>query len=136
MNEANGRQTYYASIGSYAAPEGPGIYACTYNENNGQLTVIDEISGLQDPTFLTVDDANQKLYAISSYFDEQGAKHGEARSFRPTLTVQPVVPKLRYSIHVGLVPLQPKPREPEDYRRRSLQLGYYATRRSRRDQRR
>lgn len=82
MNQASGKQTYYAYIGSYAEPEGPGLYACTYNENDGQLSVIEQISGLKDPTFLTVDDTNQKLYAISTYFDEQGAKQGEARSFQ------------------------------------------------------
>ena len=51
MNQASGKQTYYAYIGSYAEPEGPGLYACTYNENDGQLSVIEQISGLKDPTF-------------------------------------------------------------------------------------
>lgn len=76
------RKQQLAFIGSYAEPSGPGVYACTYDTDTGQFTVIDEVSGLKDPTFLTIDSAANILYTIGTVTDESGNRSAEAYSYR------------------------------------------------------
>ncbi|GFR37020.1 hypothetical protein PRECH8_03160 [Insulibacter thermoxylanivorax] len=83
MSAADTKQLF-AYIGSYADPSGPGIYACIYDTETGQLKIQSEVSGLQDPTFLAVDRENRKLYSIGSVMDEQGKKTAEAYAFQIT----------------------------------------------------
>lgn len=68
-------------VGSYAEAEAPGVYAYSFNESSGQLTKLDEVSGLKNPTFLNVDASNQKLYAIGECIAENGSKTAEVVSF-------------------------------------------------------
>jgi 6-phosphogluconolactonase len=70
-----------AFIGSYAAPDTPGVYACTYEIDTGRFTIVDRASGLTDPTFLAVDRDRRMLYTIGSVV-EDGRKVGEAYSYR------------------------------------------------------
>jgi len=81
MNSAN-PSIQYAYIGSYSEPDAPGIYACTYDAETGGLKVIDEISGVKDPTFLAVDDVRGILYAIGTVVQADGRKQAEAYSYR------------------------------------------------------
>jgi 6-phosphogluconolactonase len=80
MTIANPNQML-AFIGSYASPDTPGVYSCTYDAATGQFAIIDQVSGLADPTFLTVDRNRRMLYAIGSVLEE-GRKVGEAYSYR------------------------------------------------------
>lgn len=59
------KQTIYAYIGSYAEANDAGLYACSYDSELGELKLIEEISGLHNPTFLEVEPVNKRLYAIS-----------------------------------------------------------------------
>ncbi|MBD2845003.1 lactonase family protein [Paenibacillus sp. IB182496] len=65
-------------LGSYADAEGPGVYACAFDETTGALTLIDEVSGLQNPTFLDIDAKRRILYALTEQPDEQGGRAGAA----------------------------------------------------------
>ncbi|NOV04584.1 lactonase family protein [Paenibacillus planticolens] len=70
-----------AFIGSYADSGNPGVYTCQYGESNGSLEVIHEISGLQNPTFLSVDQENWRLFALSEGIGADGQRCGAAVSY-------------------------------------------------------
>ena len=68
-------------IGSYADSINPGVYTCQYDEENGSLEVTHQVNGLQNPTFLTVDTCNWKLYTLTEGFDVNQQRCGAATSF-------------------------------------------------------
>jgi 6-phosphogluconolactonase len=70
-----------AFIGSYAEPEGPGLYACRFDESDGSFTVLDQVTGLKNPTFLDLDAEGRKLYVLSEGEDAEGRKHGMASAY-------------------------------------------------------
>lgn len=74
--------TTYAFIGSYADADGPGLYACSYDERTGELTLLDQASGLPNPTFLVPDEERRTIYAITEGKDAEGRKCGAAAAFR------------------------------------------------------
>lgn len=74
-------QKTLAFIGSYADSSNSGVYTCQYGESNGSLEIIHEVDGLQNPTFLSVDKENCKLYAISEGTDASGQRCGAASSY-------------------------------------------------------
>lgn len=71
----------YCYIGSYADAAGPGIYTGAFEPDNGKLTVTGEVSGLQNPTFLTVDDRALRLYAMMESKNEAGERIGAAAAY-------------------------------------------------------
>jgi len=71
----------FVFVGSYAESEDSGVYVYTLDEATGQLTRVDEVAGLKNPTFLNVDLDQHKLYAISETLSEEGAKIGEIVAF-------------------------------------------------------
>jgi 6-phosphogluconolactonase len=71
-----------AFIGSYAEETEPSVYACSYDVVLGKLELIDELSGLANPTFLAVSEARRTLYALSEGKDESGKKFGLASAIR------------------------------------------------------
>ncbi|GGD46739.1 lactonase family protein [Paenibacillus nasutitermitis] len=74
-------QTLYIFAGSYAESENSGLYVYRFDETTGKLSLAHEYTGLKNPTFLNVDPANRRLYAISEAADPQGNKTGEAAAF-------------------------------------------------------
>lgn len=73
----------YLFVGSYAKPEGPGVYLYRWNEEELALEPpLAEADGLRNPTFLNVDPEGGKLYAISEGVNEAGGKSGTAVSYR------------------------------------------------------
>jgi 6-phosphogluconolactonase len=68
-------------IGSYAETAEPGVYVCELDETTGELTLLGQASGLKNPTFLNVDAASGRLYAIAEGVDETGRRRGEAIAF-------------------------------------------------------
>lgn len=77
----NSKASLYLYIGSYAEAEGSGVYVYEFNPANGELTRVQEIGGLKNPTFLNVDPAGRKLYSIAETVNGEGRKIGEAVSF-------------------------------------------------------
>lgn len=69
-------------IGSYAEADTPGLYTCRFNHTAGALTIIQEESGLQNPTFLAIDPQHHRLYTIMEDVDDKGHKYGLAAAYR------------------------------------------------------
>ncbi|USB35094.1 lactonase family protein [Paenibacillus sp. YPG26] len=68
-------------IGSYAEAEGPGVYVYELQTDTGELRQLDQVSGLKNPTFLNVDEQNQRLYALTEAA-VNGGKGGAAASYQ------------------------------------------------------
>lgn len=68
-------------VGSYAEAEGPGLYVYEYEVRHGRLNMLQEISGLQNPTFLDLDPENNKVYVLMESRDENGNRVGAAACF-------------------------------------------------------
>ncbi|MCM3745832.1 lactonase family protein [Paenibacillus pasadenensis] len=74
--------TTYVFAGSYAEPDGPGLYLYRWKEEALELELLAQADGLKNPTFLNVDAAGGKVYAISEGKNESGGKNGVAVSYR------------------------------------------------------
>ncbi|RUT46974.1 lactonase family protein [Paenibacillus anaericanus] len=74
-------------VGSYAEEADPGIYVYELNQSSGELTLLDQVSGMKNPTFVNVDGPNRKLYSIAETKNMEGERIGEVISFEidPTL---------------------------------------------------
>ncbi|MDI4643932.1 lactonase family protein [Cohnella hashimotonis] len=72
----------FAFIGSYADADGPGLYACAYDGRTGELTLLDQAEGLQNPTFLAVNEQSQTIYSLTEVKDAEGTRRGAAATFR------------------------------------------------------
>ncbi|REE67575.1 6-phosphogluconolactonase [Paenibacillus taihuensis] len=72
----------FAFIGSYANANEPGIYACAYDTQTGDLTLIGQADGLQNPTFLVPNGTNRTLYTIMEGKNAEGGKCGAAAAYR------------------------------------------------------
>ncbi|MBB3067283.1 6-phosphogluconolactonase [Paenibacillus baekrokdamisoli] len=70
-----------AFIGSYADSKDPGLYVCHYDVNNGGLDKLDQAAGLQNPTFLAVNEATSKLYAITEGMDSNNQRCGAVAAY-------------------------------------------------------
>ncbi|WP_322922800.1 lactonase family protein [Paenibacillus campi] len=70
-------------VGSYAESTNPGVYVYEFDETTAELTATDSFAGLQNPTFLNVDAAARRLYALGETVSETGSKGkgGEAAAF-------------------------------------------------------
>ena len=75
--------------GAYAEHDESGVCVYEFNENSGEMKLLDKVSGVKNPTFLNVDPKSQRLYAIGE-ISEQGGKAGEIISF----DIDPVAGKL------------------------------------------
>jgi len=79
-----GNQTLRCFLGSYAEAEHDGVYVCDFDLDTGALSIVSSVSGLKNPTFLDVDAAGMRLYAIGEGSDGQGGKTGTAAAYRIT----------------------------------------------------
>ncbi|QAY67201.1 lactonase family protein [Paenibacillus protaetiae] len=68
--------------GSYAEPSASGVYTYEWNEAAGTLTKLSEVGGLKNPTFLNLDAAANKLYALAEIAGADGSKQSEAIGYR------------------------------------------------------
>jgi 6-phosphogluconolactonase len=81
MTEMKKSTAPLAFIGSYADPNTSGIYACSYDPDNGTLSILDQVSGLRNPTFLDVDSEANKLYALAEEIDDNEQRYSSAAAF-------------------------------------------------------
>lgn len=82
MDELNNNdKKILAFIGSYADSKDPGVYVYQYDANTGMLDHSDETAGLQNPTFLTVNEATSKLYAITESLSTDNQRIGAAAAY-------------------------------------------------------
>ncbi|UKS28832.1 lactonase family protein [Paenibacillus sp. HWE-109] len=71
----------FAFIGSYADAANPGVYTCQYDTEDGSLELTHQVDGLQNPTFLTVDATNWRLYALTEGLDANQQRCGAASAY-------------------------------------------------------
>ncbi|MGG3452499.1 lactonase family protein [Paenibacillus rhizolycopersici] len=67
-------------VGSYAETSDPGVYVYEMDSVNGEIRLLDQATGLKNPTFLGVDAEHRKVYAISETTKE-GERIGEVIAF-------------------------------------------------------
>jgi 6-phosphogluconolactonase len=68
-------------VGTYAGKEEEGIHVFTFDEDSGRLERIHGISGIENPSFLTVDPEKNMLYAVSETEKYQGKPGGGVFSY-------------------------------------------------------
>lgn len=79
MTISNSQRTLLFT-GSYAEKDSPGIGVYQFDQERGELELLDEASGIKNPTFLNVDISSRRLYAIGEISD-QGQKAAEIVTF-------------------------------------------------------
>ncbi|GGN90966.1 lactonase family protein [Saccharibacillus kuerlensis] len=70
-------QKMFVFVGSYAESTSSGVYTYEFNEKEETLSLLDQTSGLKNPTFLNVDTDNRRIYAIGETEPADGDKSGE-----------------------------------------------------------
>ncbi|MCZ8519808.1 MULTISPECIES: lactonase family protein [Paenibacillus] len=75
------KQHMLVFVGSYAEASDSGVYVYAFDEEKEELTLLDSVAGLKNPTFLNLDAAKRRLYSIAEGVSEDGGKVGEAVSF-------------------------------------------------------
>jgi 6-phosphogluconolactonase len=70
----------YAYVGTYT-PNGGGIYLFRIDPVSGALTQLQVIDDIRNPTWLTVNTAQTRLYAVSEIDNFQGARSGAVVSY-------------------------------------------------------
>jgi 6-phosphogluconolactonase len=63
----------YMYVGSYAKPESKGIHVLAFSIDTGAFRLIDSVSGILNPSFLTISAQNNCLYAVSENGDSEGS---------------------------------------------------------------
>ncbi|CAM3428327.1 MULTISPECIES: lactonase family protein [Saccharibacillus] len=69
-------QKMFVFVGSYAESTSSGVYTYEFDETTGELRLLDQTSGLKNPTFLNVDVEHSHIYAIGEVETDSG-KAGE-----------------------------------------------------------
>lgn len=70
LKSNSGSKSYDVYIGTYAAKEKTGIYQYTYDAHTGELTYADSVSGVLNPSYLTVNRTGNRLYSVSETTDD------------------------------------------------------------------
>lgn len=73
MEEA---QQYFVYVGTYASSDQPGIYIYRLNEETGQLSFVDNLAGIDNPSYLAFDSQQRHIYTVSETHSYQGQKGG------------------------------------------------------------
>lgn len=81
MTQQSARQSYLMFVGSYAELQHPGIYVYSLNGESGELTLLEEIDGIKNPSFLDLDHEGQRLYSIEETTTETGGRGGSVVAF-------------------------------------------------------
>lgn len=71
-----------AFIGSYSDPSEAGLYSCQFDSVTGKLSIIDQVSGLLNPTFLDMDQERLKLYTLAEERDSSNQRVGAAVAYQ------------------------------------------------------
>jgi 6-phosphogluconolactonase len=69
-------------IGSYGTVDQPGVSSCRYHAETGGLEVLDQVSGLLNPSFLAVNEVESTLYVLNELNDDKGRPCGGIAAYR------------------------------------------------------
>jgi 6-phosphogluconolactonase len=76
---------HFVYIGTYAATDKPAIYVYTLDSKTGQLTFVESVTGIANPSFLALDESRHRLYAVSETQTFQAQTGGSVDAF----TIEP-----------------------------------------------
>lgn len=79
MSTSNERLLVF--VGSYAEEAEKGLSVFQFNEDSVELSLLSDYAGIKNPTFLNVDAAAAKLYAITEAVNSDGKKVGAAATY-------------------------------------------------------
>ncbi|WP_181163692.1 lactonase family protein [Pontibacter mangrovi] len=71
--------TFY--VGSYAEPDSQSIYLYSLNEQTGELTQLSAIKAGQNPSYLTLSNGGERMYAVNETQEYEGKQSGAVSSF-------------------------------------------------------
>ncbi|OAS19097.1 3-carboxymuconate cyclase [Paenibacillus oryzisoli] len=100
VNKQQHTKQTLAFIGSYADAQNPGVYTAQFDAETGSLELTHNVSGLQNPTFLAIDEVNWRLYALGEGIGDEGQKCGAASAF----AIQPETGELSLLNQVNTLP--------------------------------
>ncbi|WP_342565894.1 lactonase family protein [Paenibacillus sp. FSL R7-0345] len=87
--------------GSYASAEDNGVQVYEFDgEAGGTLKLVDSVQGIANPTFVNVDTAKHRLYAIGEKLNSEGVKEGEVVTF----AIDPQTGSLTELSRIGTMP--------------------------------
>ena len=73
---------YYLYVGAYAQAEDEGIYIYEFDAINGDLTYKSTMKGVENPSYLAIDQKRKLLAAVNETEEYKGEKSGSVSSFR------------------------------------------------------
>ena len=69
-------------VGTYTeGTESEGIYVCSFDTQNGKLSIETTVRGVSNPSFLAVDASRDRLFAIGELSEHDGISEGVVSSF-------------------------------------------------------
>lgn len=74
-------QRMIAFIGAYGEVDEESLYACSFDTKTGELSILNAMNGLKNPTFLDVDEKKMRLYVMSSEKDATQQEMGIVSAF-------------------------------------------------------
>lgn len=63
-------------IGSYGSAETATLHACRLNQTTGELTVIQEVKGIENASYLAIHPNGRRLYAVKEVAEHEGEPGG------------------------------------------------------------
>ncbi|PKL88668.1 MAG: 6-phosphogluconolactonase [Ignavibacteriae bacterium HGW-Ignavibacteriae-2] len=78
----NDNNYLYFYIGTYTDAESKGIYLYQMNIENGELVYKGVTEGVNNPSFLAIDETNSGLYAVNELTEFNGEKTGTVTAFK------------------------------------------------------
>lgn len=73
--------TYRLHIGTYASKREPGIFVYDFDADQQKFSLKDSVSGVEKPSFLTINHKGEKLYAISEIEEYEGGTGGPVTAY-------------------------------------------------------
>ena len=80
-NQTQDTETSMVYVGTYADPENESIFLYRLNPETGELSRVSGFKGGANPSFLTLDEQRNHLYAVNETMDYQGQNSGAVSAF-------------------------------------------------------
>ncbi|MBS4216958.1 lactonase family protein [Bacillus sp. FJAT-49711] len=72
----------FVYVGSYTNKSPNGINIFTFNESDGSITHIDSVCEIENPSFISIDETNNHLFAVSETAMTDGKEGGQVFSYK------------------------------------------------------
>jgi len=69
-------------VGSYTNKSSTGINIFSFNESNGFMSHIDDVDGIENPSFISIDEKNNHLFVVSETAMTEGREGGQVFSYK------------------------------------------------------